>query len=91
MGIKAKYSKEVKVKACKDYLSGKKSAFQIAAEINPLSKGVDNRIRKWVHMYEAYGAEAFNEKNTNSSYTEGFKLQAKVKGMTPNIVRYHSF
>ncbi len=34
MGRKAKYAKEQKVKACEDYLNGRKSAEQIRLELN---------------------------------------------------------
>ena len=34
MGRKAKYTKEQKVQACEDYLSGRKSSEQIKIELN---------------------------------------------------------
>lgn len=42
MGRKAKYTAQQKVQACTDYLSGKKSAIQIAREFSMPKRG---RIR----------------------------------------------
>lgn len=47
MGRKAKYTKEQKVQACVDYLSGRKSAEQIKIELN-MGKCGAGLVRKWV-------------------------------------------
>ena len=39
MGRKAKYTKEHKVQACEDYLSGRKSTEQIKIELNMVKRG----------------------------------------------------
>ena len=41
MGRKTKYTKEQKVQACEDCLSGIKSAQQIATELNIRKRGAD--------------------------------------------------
>ena len=50
MGRKAKYTKEQKVQACVDYLSGRKSAEQIKIELN-MGKCGTGLVRKWVKSY----------------------------------------
>ena len=52
MGRKAKYTKEQKVQACEDYLSGRKSAEQIKIELNMGKCGV-GLVRKWVNSYQS--------------------------------------
>ncbi|MBR2685443.1 MAG: transposase, partial [Erysipelotrichaceae bacterium] len=49
MGRKAKYSAEQKVQACEDYLSGKKTAIQIARELGMGNYG-DDKIRDWARI-----------------------------------------
>ena len=46
MGRNPKYSAEQKVQACEDYLSGRKSAKEIAKELG-LGKYGDGVIRNW--------------------------------------------
>ena len=72
MGEKQKYTVEQKVKACEDYLSGKKSAFMIARE---LSMGKQGRklVLKWINSYKVNGAKIFERKVKHSSYTKEFK------------------
>ena len=72
MGRKAKYTFEQKLKAAQDYLSGKKSAADIAFELD-MGKYVDNRIRQWASLYKANGQEALKPKERNSSYSKEFK------------------
>ena len=52
MGRKAKYTFEQKLKAVQDYLSGKKSASDIAFELG-MGKYGDNRIRQWARSSQA--------------------------------------
>ena len=75
MGRKAKYSLEQKLKACEDYLSGRKSAVQIARELNMGKRG-RNRVMEWSKKYKAYGASVFEETHTNKSYSKQFKQKA---------------
>ncbi|MGX8679774.1 MAG: helix-turn-helix domain-containing protein [bacterium] len=72
MGRKPKYSPEVKVKACTDYISGKKSAIEIAAELN-MGKHGRVIIRKWANKYDRYGADTFSPKKHNKHYSKEFK------------------
>ncbi len=72
MGRKAKYTKEQKVQACEDYLSGTKSANQIKTELN-MGKYGDKLVRKWVKQYRVHGSEIFDYKSTNKSYSKEFK------------------
>jgi len=72
MGRKPKYSAEQKVQACEDYLSGKKSARQIARELG-MGKQGRVRVREWVNMYKKHGREIFNNKPHNRSYSKEFK------------------
>lgn len=68
-----KYTKEMKIQACKDYLEGRKSRKQIALELNMGRKG-DERVREWIRMYELNGSLAFNDDNRKRRYTEEFKI-----------------
>ncbi len=72
MGRKAKYTLEQKVKACEDYLQGRKSAIQIARELN-MGKQGKTIIRLWSKKYKAYGPSAFEETHSNKSYSKQFK------------------
>ena len=73
MGRKAKYTKEQKVQACKDYLRGKKSAKQIAFKLNPTVKSLDTYVYNLVKKYKLNGPSAFDEKERNSNYSKSFK------------------
>ena len=68
MGRKAKYSKEQKVQACEDYLNGRKSASQIAAELN-MGRHGDDTVLMWVKSYRANGHVIFDNKSTNNMYS----------------------
>ena len=58
MGRKAKFSKEVKIKACEKYRKGKGSFGSIAKEV-----GCNESIlRKWYHDYINHGESIFDEK-----------------------------
>ena len=65
MGRKAKYTKQQKVQACEDYLSGRKTAIQISVELNMGKRG-DDRVRKWAKNYRANGHVIFDNKSTNN-------------------------
>ena len=83
MGRKAKYSKEQKVQACEDYLNGRKSASQIAAELN-MGRHGDDTVLKWVKSYRANGHTIFDNKNTNNKYSKEFKemvVQEYLQGL----------
>lgn len=72
MSRKVKYTKEVKLKASKDYLSGKMSAFNIARSLG-MSKRGDKTVRYWARQYEVNGDEIFDDKPRNKSYSKEFK------------------
>ena len=72
MGRKAKYTFEQKLQAVLDYQSGKKSAADIAFELD-MGKNGDDRIREWSNLYKANGQEALKPKERNSSYSKEFK------------------
>lgn len=72
MGRKAKYSAEQKVQACEDYLSGKKSAKQIAMELG-MGNGGAHKIRLWARICRVNGSEIFQDKPHNRSYSKEFK------------------
>lgn len=72
MSRKVKYTKEVKLKASKDYLSGKMSAKKIARSLS-MSKRGDEIVRYWARQYEVNGAEVFDDKPKNKSYSKKFK------------------
>ena len=70
MGRKAKYSKEVKIKACKDYEKGHISLQGIADEI-----GTTNEVvRQWYLRYKEHGPNALDSSSRNQSYSKAFKL-----------------
>ena len=71
MGRKVKFSKEVKIDVCKRYLSGKSGVSELANEIGCS----ENVLRRWVRSYEIHGANTFNEKSYNRSFTYEFKYQ----------------
>lgn len=72
MSRKAKYTKEVKLKASKDYLSGKVSATNIARSLGMGKKGGDV-VRHWARQYEINGDEIFDDKPRNKAYSKKFK------------------
>ena len=71
MGRKAKFSKEIKIKACEKYRKGKGSFKSISEEIG-CGKAV---FYKWYHDYVNHGESVFDEKPRNNSYTAEFKLE----------------
>lgn len=74
MRRKAKYTFEQKRQAVLDYQSGKKSAADIALELDMRKRG-DDRIREWTNLYKANGPDALNPKEKHSSYSKKFKEQ----------------
>ncbi len=72
MGRKAKYLPEQKIKACEDYLSGRKSSTEIAGQLG-MGKHGRLRVVEWSKKYKMYGASAFEESRHNRSYSKQFK------------------
>lgn len=71
MGRKSKFSKEVKVNACKKYKAGKGSFVSVAKEVGC----AESVLKKWYYDYVNHGDSIFDEKPLNSSYTVDFKLE----------------
>ena len=69
MGRKNKYSKEIKIKVVKEYIKGIKSLGNIAYDLGCHKE----TVRGWVMMYKEYGADIFDDKPDNQSYTKEFK------------------
>lgn len=70
MGRKAKYSKEKKIKACKDYMEGKGSFESIAKSVGCSGTTLLN----WYYRYIEHGENVFNTSNRNKSYSKGYKI-----------------
>ncbi|WMJ78884.1 MULTISPECIES: transposase [unclassified Sedimentibacter] len=70
MGRKVKYSKEVKIKACKDYEKGHTSLQGIADEIGTTREVV----RQWYLRYKEHGPNALDSSSRNQPYSKEFKL-----------------
>lgn len=84
MGRKPKYSKEEKIQACINYLSGTRSAIEIAQELKMTING-SKEIHKWSKKYELFGENAFEVKSRNNSYSKELKLmviQEYLSGQT---------
>lgn len=78
MGRKAKYLPEQKIQACEDYLSGRKSAVEIARQLGT-GKGGEAHVRQWSKMYKTYGPTVFEETHHNGSYSKQFKEKVVKK------------
>lgn len=70
---KSKFSTEQKIQACREYISGEKSATQIANELN-LGKQGKIRVRTWARIYQVQGEKAFSTCKGNRSYSREFKI-----------------
>lgn len=69
MGRKSKYSKELKISIVKKYLGGEGSTISLAKEINTDPSAVE----RWIKKYNTFGESAFDESDSNASYTKEFK------------------
>ncbi len=81
MGRKIKYSKEFKIKVCKEYLAGKGSSYFLGEKY-----GFDGSyVRSWMVEYRALGEAAFEPKNgQNSQYTKEFKEKVVLEYLNGN-------
>lgn len=70
---KSKFSTEQRIQACQEYISGNKSATQIANELN-LGKQGKVRIRTWARIFQVQGDKAFSTGKGNGSYSRKFKI-----------------
>lgn len=80
MGRKAKYSKEIKIRACKDYEKGNVSYRDIAKMIGSTKEVV----RRWHLRYKEHGSNAFKESNKQRLYSKDFKLEVIEKSISGN-------
>lgn len=71
---KSRYSLQQKVTACQEYITGQKSALQLAKELK-LGKGGDNTISTWARMFSANGLSAFSVSGEKHSYSKELKLK----------------
>jgi len=79
MSRKFKYSPELKVKACEEYLRGSFSMLDICNryDINYNHKKGTCSIYDWLHIYRESGAEGFfYSAKKNKQYSKELKLQA---------------
>ncbi len=70
MGRKLKFSKEVKIKACRDYEEGKLGFKKIYKEIGAHFE----TVRRWYLRYKEHGPSAFETSDKKRSYSQKFKL-----------------
>jgi transposase-like protein len=70
VGIKPKYSKEIKIKACEDYENGNGSFESIAKSIGTHL----GTVRCWYLKYKEHGSSAFETSNRKRVYSKEFKL-----------------
>ena len=71
----SKYSPEIKIKACENYLSGKLSHKEICMKygIHFCEKKCNSMLNEWLPRYLANGAVAFLKTSGNQSYSSEFK------------------
>lgn len=74
MGRKNKYTFEEKVKACEDYLSGRKSAIKISRELK-IGKYGAGIVRSWAKQYSSNGPTSLKPRTKNATYTKEFKFK----------------
>ena len=79
--FKSSFTSEQKIRVCTEYLSCKKSAVQLAAELN-MGKNGNIRIREWAAKYLAYGSEAFDYSGKNAVYSKEFKERVVKEYLT---------
>ena len=72
MGRKLKYSKEQKIQASVEYLTGSKSAKTISLELNMGKRGTEH-IYRWAKRYQIHGESAFERGKSNRQYSKEFK------------------
>lgn len=72
MGRRVKVAYEDKIDAVESYLSGSKSSYQIADE---LQVNKDN-VLLWIYLYQKHGPESLVIKNRNTFYPTEIKSQA---------------
>lgn len=73
----SKYSNEIKINACREYLEGKLSHKEICIKygIHYNEKQHHSVINDWLYEYRINGENAFIHKSGNNSYTSEFKVK----------------
>lgn len=84
MPRKSKYTVEQKVKACEEYISGSKSAKQIANELHMGENG-PTLVRKWVRNYRVNGDTIFLPSDKNDHHSKEFKLMIVQEYLSGSI------
>ena len=71
----SKYSAELKIAACEDFLSGELTLKEVCEKygIHFNAKECSSKLRKWAVLYQKNGASAFKRPKGNRSYTASFK------------------
>ena len=73
MSRKAKYTKEVKLKSSKDYLSGEVSATNIARSLG-MGKNGGDIVRDWARQYEMNGDKIYMTKGRITTLDERIEI-----------------
>lgn len=76
---KPKFSPEIKIHACEDFLSGKYTSSQVCEKYGITYNGKNcssTSLSEWVAKYRAVGPEAFTYSHYNKSYSSELKIQA---------------
>ena len=76
---KPKFSSELKIRACEDFLSGKYSAAQVCEKYGITyneKKHSSSSLNEWIAKYKAMGCEAFTNSRHNKSYSSELKIRA---------------
>lgn len=74
MSRKAKFTADVKIKACEDFINGIRSALQICNDLG-INYNCGVTIYRWVDKYKEHGPKIFYEKSKNSTYSKEFKIK----------------
>ena len=77
----SKYSSEIKIKACEDYLSGNLSHKDICMKygIHFDEKKCKSMLNEWLPIYREHGPSAFIKTGGNRTYTSKFKENAVIE------------
>ena len=83
--FRKKYSREVKINACKDYLSGKYTARDVCEKYGIYLYGNSSpSLTRWVRRYIKFGEEAFTDIMSSSHYPEEIKKKAILDYLSGN-------
>ncbi len=82
----SKYSPEIKVKACEDYLSGKLTHREICKKYNIrfYEQSCGSMLNEWLPRYLVKGASAFFKTEGNQSYSSELKEQIVLEYLSGN-------